>query len=52
MPEEDKKGNRSIEELGHFSCRECEKWWSIGDAPESKRDWFCPWCGEENTYDA
>jgi hypothetical protein len=34
----------SIEKLSHYQCKYCEKWWSIGDAPEN-RAWFCPWCG-------
>ncbi len=38
-------GQRSIEQLSHFWCIECKKWWSIGDAPKTKKDWFCPWCG-------
>jgi hypothetical protein len=41
---------RSIEKLSHFSCEKCEKWWSIGDAPEERDNWFCSWCGHENNY--
>ena len=34
----------SVEVLVHFQCALCNKWWSIGDAPD--RDyWYCPWCG-------
>ena len=40
-------GGRSLELLSHFWCKQCKKWWSIGDAPLTKRDWFCPWCGEK-----
>jgi len=35
-----------VERLVHFSCSACKKWWSIGDAPEDKKEWFCPWCGQ------
>lgn len=41
---------RTIERLSHFSCSVCQKWWTIGDAPEEKSDWYCPWCGEKNIY--
>jgi ribosomal protein S27AE len=34
------------EQIRHFSCGKCQKWWSIGDAPEKRNEWFCPWCGE------
>jgi len=43
---------RSEEKLSHFSCGECRKWWSIGDAPKGKRKWFCPWCGREQAFTA
>ncbi len=36
---------KSEERLVHFSCESCHKWWTIGDAPEEKQGWFCPWCG-------
>ena len=36
--------NISHEHLVHFNCPLCQKWWSIGDAPE-RDHWFCPWCG-------
>lgn len=39
--------NISKEMLYHFQCDDCKKWWTIGDAPEDKCDWFCPWCGHE-----
>ena len=41
---------KSIELLYHFQCIFCNKWWSIGDAPEDKAKWFCPWCGKKNNY--
>lgn len=36
---------RSVESLAHFHCAHCGKWWSIGDAPQKKTLWHCPWCG-------
>lgn len=36
---------RSIELLSHFQCDQCTNWFSIGDAPLGKSDWYCPWCG-------
>lgn len=42
---------RSVERLHHFRCGSCRMWWSIGDAPDDKHKWFCPWCGTENTYE-
>ena len=41
---------KSVEELHHFSCKDCKKWWSIGDAPSEKDKWYCPWCGVLNNY--
>lgn len=38
--------NISHEHLVHFNCPICQKWWSIGDAPE-RDHWYCPWCGKE-----
>jgi hypothetical protein len=43
---------KSKEVLFHFSCEKCKKWWSIGDAPEDREEWFCPWCGYKNDYSA
>jgi hypothetical protein len=49
-----------IERLVHFECSYCASnvlgnptgYWSIGDAPiETKKDWFCPWCGKQLTVD-
>lgn len=40
---------RSLERLFHFRCVCCSRWWSIGDAPETKEDgWYCPWCGHHH----
>ena len=50
MSDDNKKGQRSIEKLNHFRCQECDKWWSVGDAPEEKEDWHCPWCGERQVF--
>lgn len=44
------KATRKIEQLNHFSCDKCGKWWTIGDAPKAKISWFCPWCGSEVKY--
>ncbi len=35
----------SIERLVHYSCRSCNRWWSIGDGPTAG-DLKCPWCGD------
>ena len=43
---------RSIERLSHFACDHCQRWWSIGDAPADRTEWFCPWCGKTNTETA
>jgi hypothetical protein len=40
-------GKRSIEKINHFQCGKCKKWWTIGDASEKRKKWFCPWCGVE-----
>ena len=47
-----KAGTLSIEQMYHFRCGNCDKWWSIGDPPEQagalkKKIWFCPWCGQK-----
>lgn len=39
---------RSFENLSHFKCDSCDKWWCIGDAPVDKKEWWCPWCGTAN----
>ncbi|MGF0068419.1 hypothetical protein [Candidatus Spyradosoma sp. SGI.093] len=40
----------SIEKLSHFRCGRCGGWFSIGDAPEDRATWFCPWCGNRETH--
>ena len=36
----------SIEKIVHFRCNNCDKWWSVGDAPiEETSGWYCTWCG-------
>jgi len=45
------KGKRSVESLHHFSCVYCKKWWTIGDAPEKKLEWHCPWCGKKQAFE-
>ena len=42
------KHKTSIEKLVHFQCSDCNKWWTIGDAPDDKKEWYCPWCGTKN----
>lgn len=42
--------SRSVEELHHFSCAACNKWWTVGDAPREKLEWYCPWCGNVQEY--
>ena len=44
------KAKLSEERLHHFSCGSCEKWWTIGDAPANKNEWFCPWCGTKQDF--
>ena len=37
----------SIEQLYHFRCGKCNRWWSIGDFNQhSVKLVCCPWCGE------
>lgn len=36
----------SKEELSHFLCGSCRKWWTIGDVPKGRVKWHCPWCGK------
>src|SRR6266700_705756 len=47
---EPQKDDYSTDFLSHFKCGKCHKWWSIGDAPATKVDWFCPWCGLKTTF--
>lgn len=44
-------GNKSVESLAHFECPTCRGWFSIGDAPENRSEWACPWCYTVNGYD-
>lgn len=41
------------EELYHFQCGDetCKKYWTVGDAPKDKTNWYCTWCGNENYID-
>jgi hypothetical protein len=43
-------GGRSLESLSHFWCGSCKKWWSVGDAPTKRKEWYCTWCGEKNIF--
>jgi hypothetical protein len=49
-------GKLSIEQLHHFNCCACKRWWSIGDAnmivPADKQEWYCPWCGHKQKVEA
>lgn len=38
------KHKYSIEELYHFQCCICTKWWTIGDCSQLNQI-YCPWCG-------
>ncbi|MEL0082279.1 MAG: hypothetical protein VW985_04455 [Gammaproteobacteria bacterium] len=51
-PDQSGFGARSLERLHHFSCVECKKWWSIGDAPVERNRWFCPWCGCNQLFES
>jgi transcription elongation factor Elf1 len=39
------KIKHKVEMLHHFQCAQCNGWWTIGDAQETKEEWWCPWCG-------
>ena len=41
---------RVKEEIHHFSCNKCGKWWSVSEAPKLKIDWFCTWCGQKAKF--
>ncbi|RMG97361.1 MAG: hypothetical protein D6706_08640 [Chloroflexi bacterium] len=45
-------GSCSVERLVHFRCGACRRWWSIGDAPPDRTDWYCPWCGQKQQIQA
>jgi len=36
----------SVEQLVHFNCSLCLKWWSIGDYTFEKTEMICPHCGK------
>ena len=38
----------SIEILYHFNCRQCNKWWSIGDFDAAIDSISCPYCQNES----
>lgn len=39
----------SVEQLHHFNCSSCDRWWSIGDFLwGSQGHLWCPWCGHKN----
>jgi len=40
----------SSQQISHFQCGKCSKWWSIGDAPTDRQKWYCPWCSQENWF--
>jgi predicted RNA-binding Zn-ribbon protein involved in translation (DUF1610 family) len=44
-------GTCSIEQLAHFQCPHCQKWWSIGDPDIYQTRWACPWCGTASIFD-
>ncbi len=46
-----KISKKSTEILNHFHCIFCKKWWTVGDIPLEKKNWYCPWCGKENKYE-
>ncbi|OGI72140.1 hypothetical protein A3J61_00705 [Candidatus Nomurabacteria bacterium RIFCSPHIGHO2_02_FULL_38_15] len=39
-------GTYSTEQIYHFNCAVCKKWWSIADIKKPKT-LFCPWCGKK-----
>ena len=43
-------GKKSTEILTHFQCSECNRWWSIGDCDQDRKEWFCPWCGFKQMF--
>lgn len=44
-------GKYTVEQLVHYQCEICNKWWSIGDAPIKRKEWFCPWCSHKQTVE-
>ena len=36
----------NLEYIYHFTCEECQLWWSIALQEElTRKGWYCPWCG-------
>jgi len=46
----EKKSICSVERFHHFRCGNCTGWWGMGDAPKTRKEWFCPWCGVKSKY--
>lgn len=44
------RGTFSIEKLVHFSCSDCQRWWTIGDGYETAY-YYCPHCGKCQGFD-
>jgi len=55
--------NYSMEKLYHFTCTECNMWWSVaiddtvryekrkwhrGESLLENISWYCTWCGHEH----
>ena len=42
----DVKLNYSKEQIFHYTCEECDMWWSIAaeNMNMDKKIWTCPWC--------
>ncbi len=40
------------EHLAHFTCKWCERSWSIANPPAVRHYWFCPWCSVRLTPEA
>ena len=45
-----KKAEFFNEFIRHFTCGKCGMWFAIGDAPEDRDDWYCPWCGKSQNF--
>ena len=43
-------GTFSVEQLVHFSCAKCTKWWSIASYNYTGESLFCPLCGHQQTF--
>ena len=42
-------GEVFIEELYHFNCPKCSRWWTVGDLPREIESIQCPFCSEGYT---